>query len=265
MVMTSSSLRWLSVVGIIWLQAINGTNTNFAAYSSQLKQLLSISQLLLNNLVFASDADKFFGCFSGLAAAYLPLWLVLLIGSTLGLIGYGLQYLFLTHHISSLSYWHVFFLTVLAGNSTCWITTVCYVVTIRNFPSDRQVVVGLSTSYQGFSAKIYTYIVVALSSDPHNKASTFLFLNSILPLAVTLIAALLVREIRCAAAASPTGFGFVVLFVITIGTGIYAVMTSLELVSREMSLVSRLIGIVVCLALPLIVAVAAKMKELVGS
>ncbi|KAJ1412241.1 Nodulin-like [Sesbania bispinosa] len=126
--MPSTTFQWLSLVGIIWLQAINGTNTNFPAYSSQLKQLLSMSQVQLNNLAFASDAGKLFGCFSGIAAVYLPLWLVLMIGSTLGLIGYG--------------------------NSICWINTVCYVVTIRNFSSDRQVAVGLTTSYQGLMSSL---------------------------------------------------------------------------------------------------------------
>uniref|UniRef100_A0A6N2KJY3 Uncharacterized protein n=1 Tax=Salix viminalis TaxID=40686 RepID=A0A6N2KJY3_SALVM len=75
-----------------------------------------MSQVELNNLAFASDAGKLFGFFSGIAALYLPLWLVLLIGSALGLVGYGLQYLFITHQISSLSYAHIFLLTVLAGN-----------------------------------------------------------------------------------------------------------------------------------------------------
>ncbi|OMO82952.1 Nodulin-like protein [Corchorus capsularis] len=85
--MTPIALQWLSLVGIIWLQSINGTNSNFPAYSSQLKLLLSISQLQLNNLAFASDAGKLFGWLSGIAADYLPLWLVLIIGSSLGLIG----------------------------------------------------------------------------------------------------------------------------------------------------------------------------------
>lgn len=260
---SSAALQWLSLVGMIWLQAINGTNTNFPAYSSQLKLLLSISQLQLNNLAFASDAGKLLGWFSGVAIAYLPLWLVLIIGSTLGLIGYGLQYLFITNHISSLSYWHVFFLTVLAGNSICWINTVCYVVTIRNFPSDhRQVAVGLSTSYQGLSAKIYTNIVESVS--PHKKARTFLFLNSVTPLIVSLMAAPLVREIKTTRSAH-IGLGFMIMFVITIGTGIYAVMTSLQFVSEKLSPLSSLFGILVTLLLPLLVPVTEKVMELVGS
>ncbi|KAF7833814.1 protein NUCLEAR FUSION DEFECTIVE 4 [Senna tora] len=260
--MPSRALQWLSLVGIIWLQAINGTNTNFPAYSSQLKHLLSISQLQLNNLAFASDAGKLFGWFSGIAAQYLPLWLVLLIGSSLGLIGYGVQYLFLTNQISSLSYWQVFLLTVLAGNSICWINTVCYVVSIRNFPYDRQVAVGLSTSYQGLSAKIYTNIVEA-SSNNINNAKTYLLLNSILPLMACLMAIPIVREIE-GVNYTNMGVGFVLMFVITIGTGIYAVMSSLGFVSHKLSSLSILVGIVVCLLLPLIVPFVEKMKELVG-
>lgn len=142
---SSKALQWLSLVGIIWLQSINGTNTNFPAYSSQLKNTLSMSQLQINNLVFASDAGKLLGWFSGIAAMYLPLWLVLMIGSFLGLIGYGIQFLFVTNQIPSPAYWQLFLLTVVAGNSICWINTVCYVVSIRNFPFHQQVILMLSS------------------------------------------------------------------------------------------------------------------------
>jgi len=251
--MPSTTFQWLSLVGIIWLQSITGTNTNFPAYSSQLKQLLSISQFQLNNLAFASDAGKLFGFLSGLAAVYLPLWLVLMIGSTLGLIGYGVQFLFITNHISSLSYWHVFFLTVLAGNSICWINTVCYVITIRNFPSDRQVAVGITTSYQGLSAKVYTTIVDVAGHK--KRAITFLFLNSVLPLLVSLIATPVVREIEVLSP-KQSRVGFDVIFAITIATGIYAVMSSLEFVSNKISPLGSLIGILLSLLMPLLLTLS---------
>ncbi|CAL5202616.1 unnamed protein product [Lathyrus oleraceus] len=260
--MPSSTLQWLSLVAIIWLQVINGTNTNFPAYSSQLKQLLSISQVELNNLAFASDAGKLFGWFSGLAAIYLPLWLVLIIGSFLGLIGYGLQYLFITNQISYLSYWHVFFLTFLAGNSICWINTVCYVVAIRNFLSNRQVAVGLTTSYQGLSAKIYTNIVDVVSS--HNKAKTFLLLNSIVPVVVCFILAPIVRENEVKNS-KHSSVVFALMFVITITTGIYAVISSLPIFTNKISSLGVLIGILVSLLLPLLLPISVKIKELVES
>ncbi|GAB2268251.1 hypothetical protein Dimus_003227 [Dionaea muscipula] len=58
--MSSTTIQWLSLVAAILLQSINGTNSNFPAYSSKLKHLLSLSQAQLNDLVVAKDAGKFF-------------------------------------------------------------------------------------------------------------------------------------------------------------------------------------------------------------
>ncbi|EEF44681.1 protein NUCLEAR FUSION DEFECTIVE 4 [Ricinus communis] len=260
---SSNAYQWLSLVGIIWLQSVNGTNTNFPAYSSQLKQLLSMSQLQLNNLAFASDAGKLFGFFSGIASFYLPLWLVLLIGATLGLIGYGVQYLFLTSYISSLSYAHIFLLTVVAGNSICWINTVCYVVTIRNFPSDRQVAVGLTTSYQGLSAKIYTVLVDALFfSFPAKRAKAYLLLNSILPLVVSAIAAPVVRDINIGYG-KKMRTGFMIMFFITIATGVYAVITSLG--GSGLPPLGNAIGVMLLLLAPFVIPMAVKIREVLLS
>ncbi|PSS14179.1 Protein NUCLEAR FUSION DEFECTIVE like [Actinidia chinensis var. chinensis] len=255
------ALQWLTLVGTIWLQSINGTNSNFPAYSSQLKHLLSLSQLQLNNLAVASDVGKLFGWFSGLAAAHLPLWFVLMIGSILGLIGYGIQYLFLTNRISSLSYGHVFLLTIFSGNSICWINTVCYMVMISNFPFDRQVAVGISTSYLGISAKIYTNLVDAFfPSSPKERAKAFLLLNSTLPLVVCTFVAPMIRDIN-SGKSMRVEIGFVVIFVITIVTGIYAVTTSFGSMSRGMSPVTVVIGMGMLLLAPVVVPVAEKTME----
>ncbi|OVA17241.1 Nodulin-like [Macleaya cordata] len=276
----SSIVPWLSLVGVIWLQSFNGSNTDFPAYSSQLKNLLSISQIQLNNLAFASDAGKLFGWFSGVAAVFLPLWMVLTIGGILGLIGYGLQFLFVVHKISYLSYWHIFLLNILAGNSICWINTVCYMTIIRNFSFQySQVAVGLSTSYVGLSAKVYTNIVDAISSSTSTSSSSsrssgsvtssraelYLFLNSILPLMVSLITAPIFRDIMNKAEGTIIikQEGFTVMFLITIVTGIYSVMGSLGL--KKISLISPLIYAiflgVLLLVIPLMVPVALSIRE----
>ncbi|KAI7730803.1 hypothetical protein M8C21_021402 [Ambrosia artemisiifolia] len=257
------ALQWLSLVGTIWLQAISATNSNFPAYSSQLKLLLSLTQLQLNNLAFASDAGKLFGFVSGIAAVYLPLWIVLLIGSALGFVGYGVQYLFLiTNKASSLSYTFVFLLTVLAGNSICWINTVCYVIAIQNFPFDRQLAVGLSTSYQGLSAKIYSDVVdlVFDSSSSIQRARSYLLLNCILPLVVCLIASPLVRVIKSPRSRRLSG-GFLVIFMITIFTGTYAVITSLGSRKGLCPTSVIFIGMCVFLVAPLVVPLMEKLRE----
>ncbi|KAB5512891.1 hypothetical protein DKX38_029919 [Salix brachista] len=219
-----------------------------------------MSQVELNNLAFASDAGKLFGFFSGIAALYLPLWLVLLIGSALGLVGYGLQYLFITHQISSLSYAHIFLLTVLAGNSICWINTVCYVVIIQNFPSDRQVSVGLTTSYQGLSAKIYTVLVDALFFSPDKRAKSYLLLNSMLPLLVCVMAAPFVRDFDVGTSRNME-VGFMFMFFVTTATGIYAVISSLGSLPSWLPPLGNAICILVLLLAPLVIPMAEKIRE----
>ncbi|XP_071720883.1 protein NUCLEAR FUSION DEFECTIVE 4-like [Rutidosis leptorrhynchoides] len=256
-------LQWLSLVGIIWLQSISATNTNFPSYSSHLKLLLSLSQLQLNNLAFASDAGKLFGFLSGIAAVYLPLWLVLLIGSTLGFIGYGVQYLFLiTNKVSSLPYTLVFLLTALAGNSICWINTVCYLIAIQNFPFDRQLAVGLSTSYQGLSAKIYTDVIDVFfdSSSSIKKARSYLLLNCILPLVVCLIASPLVRVITTPRSRSLSN-GFLFIFSITIFTGTFAVITSLGSRKGLFTPLIILSGLIMFLVVLLVVPLMENLRE----
>lgn len=276
------STQWLSLVATIWLQSISGTNTNFPAYSSQLKHLLNMSQLQLNNLAFASDAGKILAWFSGVAAAHLPLWLVLMIGSLIGMIGYGVQYFFLTnlHAQTSTPYWLVFLLTILAGNSICWINTVCYILTIQNFPLDMQLALGLSTSYQGLSAKIYADIVdvvyANLSSD--GKARGYLLLNSILPFIVCIIVAPVVARSSNVGDSGSSGggswyscsrklsSGFVVMFLITIVTGTCAVISSSlgvsALSSSRLSQLFILIGIMLLVVVfPLLVPMVEKIRE----
>ncbi|OMP02360.1 Nodulin-like protein [Corchorus olitorius] len=264
--MTPITLQWLSLVGIIWLQSINGTNSNFPAYSSQLKLLLSISQLQLNNLAFASDAGKLFGWLSGIAADYLPLWLVLIFGSSLGLIGYGIQYLFLIGYISNLSYGLIFFLTILAGNSICWINTVCYLVTIKNFPQDRQLAIGLTGSYLGLSAKIYTNFVdvIVFHSSPVGRARVYLLLSSVLPFAISVVAAPVVRVINVGKIITKRSkVAFILILVITIATGVFAVMGSLGSASSWLSPFTSAVGIVSLLLAPLLIPLGQQIRQLI--
>ncbi|XP_031401115.1 protein NUCLEAR FUSION DEFECTIVE 4-like [Punica granatum] len=266
--------RWLSLVAAIWLQSISGTNTNFPAYSSHLKQVMSISQVQLSNLAFANDAGKLFGWLSGIAALYLPLWVVLLMGAFLGLLSYGLQYLFLSGQIptAELSYPLIFFLTVLAGNSICWLNTVCYIVIIGCFPSrSRQVAVGISTSYQGLSANIFTDIVDVVApartsaASPQmpspmagRRANTYLLLNSILPAIVSAVTAPFVKN-KIARCEGASGL-FRVLFAITIATGIFGVISSLGTISTGISPVYDVVGMGLLLLAPLIIPLTATIK-----
>ncbi|KAF8052794.1 hypothetical protein N665_1504s0002 [Sinapis alba] len=264
--MSPNVLRWLSLVALLWLQSINGTNLSFPAYSSQLKEFLSISQFKLNYLSFASDAGKVLGFISGIAAIHLPLPLVLLAGGSLGFAGYGLQYLCIVKKTFTLSFYQIWGLSFLAGNSICWINTACFIVAINSFPVNRQVAVGITASYQALSGKIYTEIVhTFFYSSQREAASGYLLLNSLVPLACCLVTApMLMREAKATSSASSrddVNVGFIVLFVVTIATGIYAVATSLLPVPAVLVLV----GIVLFLLAPLAIPTGVRLEELMSS
>ena len=84
-------MKWMNLVGVVWMQACSGTNFDFSPYSSTLKQVLEISQVELNNLAVASDLGKALGWIAGYAMRRMPLWAVLFISSFLGFVGYGVQ------------------------------------------------------------------------------------------------------------------------------------------------------------------------------
>lgn len=99
--------KWLGFVAAVWVQAISGNNYTFSNYSSALKTLMSLTQLQLNNLSVAKDVGKAFGIFAGLASDRLPPPLILLIGSAVGFVGYGAQWLVVSRRIPPLPYWTV--------------------------------------------------------------------------------------------------------------------------------------------------------------
>lgn len=264
--MSLKVLPWLSLVALLWLQSFNGTNLSFPAYSSQLKEFLSISQFKLNYLSFASDAGKVLGFISGIAAVYLPLPLVLLAGGTLGFAGYGLQYLSIVKNMFTLSFPQIWCLSFLAGNSICWINTACYIVAINSFPANRQVAVGITASYQGLSGKIYTDMVNSFfNSSRGDAASGYLLLNSLVPLVACLVTApMLMRhggDNKTTSSSKDVKVGFIVLFGVTIATGIYAVATSL--LSAPAVLV--LVGIALFLLAPIAIPIGVGFKELISS
>nr|ACG29621.1 nodulin-like protein [Zea mays] len=259
-----SSAHWLSLVGSIWLQTVNGPNADFPVYSSQLKELKHITQVQLNFLAFASDAGKLFGWFSGVAALYLPLWLVAFVGAAFGLVGYGVQYLFLDS--AGLRYWHLFLLTSLAGNGICWINTVCYLLCMRNFGSSSRVAVSLATSYLGLSAKVYTSLADSIPGlvASGSKAKTYLLLNAVVPMlvAVAVAPSLRVVELR-SEASTESDAAFLVMFAITLATGACAVVGSIGSTSGSGGLSSRehVISLGVLLATPVLIPLALRVRE----
>ncbi|KAJ9680149.1 hypothetical protein PVL29_019438 [Vitis rotundifolia] len=182
--MVGESRRWMILVATTWIQAFTGTNLDFSSYSSHLKSVMGISQLQLNYLSVASDLGKAFGWCCGVSLLYLPLCLLLFMAAFMGLLGYGLQWLVIQRLIS-LPYVLVFLICLLAGCSISWFNTICYVLCIQHFPSNRPLALSLTTGFNGVSAALYTLITNAI--NPHND-SLYLSLNALVPLFISSLA-----------------------------------------------------------------------------
>ncbi|XP_024022246.1 protein NUCLEAR FUSION DEFECTIVE 4 isoform X3 [Morus notabilis] len=189
--MTGQSTKWMIVAAAIWIQAFTGTNLDFSSYSSHLKSVLEISQVQLNYLSVASDLGKALGWCSGVSLLYLPLWTVMFIAALVGFFGYGLQWLVLQRLIS-LPYALVFLLCLLAGWSICWFNTVCFVLCIKNFSTNRALALSLTLSFNGLSGALYTLVANAINP----KSDTlYLFLNAMVPLIISSVAIIpVIRE-----------------------------------------------------------------------
>ncbi|EYU29135.1 hypothetical protein ABFS82_05G119900 [Erythranthe guttata] len=182
--MAGQSRKWMILVATIWIQAFTGTNFDFSAYSSEMKAVLGVSQVQLNYLATASDLGKAVGWSSGLALMWLPLWAVMFTAAGMGLIGYGAQWLVI-RNVISLPYFGVFLLCLLSGCSICWFNTVCFVLCIKNFPSNRPLALALTVSFNGLSAALYNLAVNSL--NPSSPA-LYLLLNALIPLFTSLAA-----------------------------------------------------------------------------
>lgn len=145
----------------------------------------------------------------------------------------------------------VFLLCLLAGCSICWFNTVCYVICIRNFPTNRPLALSLTISFNGVSAALYTLIANAINP---NDNSVYLFLNALLPLitySVALIPVLRQPPLQSlsANATRQDSVIFLCLYILAVITGLYLLLLN-SLSSNSQRAQILLVGAIFLLALP---------------
>ncbi|CAJ1933740.1 unnamed protein product [Sphenostylis stenocarpa] len=195
----STTIKWLGFVAAVWIQCISGNNYTFSNYSDALKSLMHLTQVQLNNLSVAKDVGKAFGLLAGLASDRFPTWVILLIGSVEGLIGYGAQWLVVSQRIQPLPYWQMCVFLCMGGNSTTWMNTAVLVTCIRNFRTNRGPVSGILKGFVGLSTAIFTTLCSALFAD---DPGSFLLMLSLVPFAVCLTGVFFLRELPPSVAAA---------------------------------------------------------------
>ncbi|XP_022718691.1 protein NUCLEAR FUSION DEFECTIVE 4-like [Durio zibethinus] len=249
--MVGQSRKWMILVATTWIQAFTGTNFDFSSYSSTLKSVLGISQVQLNYLSVASDMGKVFGWCSGVSLMYFPLWVVMFMAAFFGLFGYGVQWLVIKQ-IITLPYFPVFLLCLVAGCSICWFNTVCFVLCIRNFPTNRALALSLTISFNGVTAALYTLIANAIN---HDDDTLYLFLNALVPLLASILALVPILrqpplQLLSTDVVSQDSFIFIVLNVLAVITGLYLLLLN-SLSSEALRARILLVGALMLLLLPL--------------
>ncbi|KAK1435955.1 hypothetical protein QVD17_01728 [Tagetes erecta] len=249
--MAGQSRKWMILMASIWIQAFTGTNFDFSAYSSELKKVLSVSQMQLNYLATASDLGKAFGWSSGLALMYLPLWLVMFIAATMGLFGYGAQWLLIRRFID-LPYVLVFLLCLLAGCSITWFNTVCFVLCTQNFPTYRPLAISLSVSFNGVSAALYNLAAEAINPSSH---TLYLILNAFVPLFVSfaVLIPILRQPVPDPLPSDVSGhdrFIFITLNLFAVITGLYLLLTPSHSNHAKLFFSGAIVLLILPLAIP---------------
>ncbi|XP_023532459.1 protein NUCLEAR FUSION DEFECTIVE 4-like [Cucurbita pepo subsp. pepo] len=257
---STTVLKWLGFVSAVWVQAISGNNYTFSNYSDALKSLMNLTQLQLNNLSVAKDVGKAFGLLAGIASDRFPTWVILLIGSLEGLIGYGAQWLVVSQRISPLPYWQMCFFLCLGGNSTTWMNTAVLVTCIRNFRKNRGPVSGILKGYVGLSTAIFTDLCTALFSD---DPSSFLVMLAVVPFAVCLFAMFFLREIPSTATANAqeeSSF-FAVFNALAVVVAVY--LLGFDFIKNSGKVVSQLfsVGLLILLGSPLVIPIYSLFKS----
>ncbi|TYH45507.1 hypothetical protein ES332_D11G270100v1 [Gossypium tomentosum] len=194
---------------------------------------------------------KAFGWCSGVSLMCLPLWVVLFMAAFLGVFGYGVQWLVIKQVIT-LPYFLVFVLCLVAGCSICWFNTVCFVLCIRNFPTNRALALSLTISFNGVSAALYTLIANAINPDDE---TLYLFLNALVPLLASSLALVPILrqpplQLLSTDTTSRDSFVFFVLNVLAVFTGLYLLLLN-SLSSKASRARILLGGALILLLLPL--------------
>ena len=113
---------------------------------------------------------------------------------------------------------------MLARNSICWLNTVGFVLCICHFPTEKAKALGISTSYSGLSAALYTLIMKAISLDDD---SLYMLLNTILPLIICSIVLTFIQNMPSMEESTSESvrygniFSFIILNIIAVVFGVY--------------------------------------------
>eukprot|EP00249_Psilotum_nudum_P035858 c5741_g1_i2 orf=285-1715(+) len=181
--------RWLGLSGAMLMMGCNGLAYTYAVYSEFAKETLHYTQEQTDDLGAAKDFGSLVGLISGLFYFFFPPWVSVCIGAVLHLFGYGMVLLTISGKIS-ISFWLLCFYFAIGSGGDNWVDTACIMTSMQNFDEYKGTSVGILKSQLGLSAAIFVMVYEAFFDS---NVSKFLFLITIAPTIVYLVAAFLIR------------------------------------------------------------------------
>lgn len=182
--------KWVGFVSALWVMVFCGSYT-FANYSTALKEVLGLNQTQLSGLSIARNVgDCCIGIIAGIFSSRVPVWTLLCISASFGLVGYGVEWLVVSQTINPLPYWVMLIVATIGGSVLCWLNVAVFHVSARNFENNRGPVSGLLKACMGLSAAVFFVICDMLFS---NAASMYLLMLVTIPTLFSLIAAIFFR------------------------------------------------------------------------
>eukprot|EP01018_Ginkgo_biloba_P022648 Gb_26168 [translate_table: standard] len=189
--------RWMILIVGIWIECCAGASYGFGIYSEDLKTNFGYSQQDLEIISFFKDMGECVGLVSGLMYEKFSPWVVLLVGAIQNHLGYLLIWLSVTHRVPKPALWQMCLYMSMAINSQTYLTTATMVTSVKNFPANRGIVIGLMKGCIGLSDAILTRIWRAIPLGEHNHGgSSFILVVSLVPTIVTLLCMPAVHKIE---------------------------------------------------------------------
>ncbi|KAF5453261.1 hypothetical protein F2P56_028177 [Juglans regia] len=168
---------WVGLAAAVWVQIASGNSYTFPLYSATLKSVLGYNQQQVTMLGVANDIGESVGILPGIACNKFPPWAVLLVGTVLCFLGYGVLWIAVSQTVQNLPYWLLWLALCIGSNSCAWFGTPLLVTNMRNFPLSRGTVAGILKGYIGLSAAVYTVICSLVLNDSAAKLLLFLALG----------------------------------------------------------------------------------------